>query len=79
MQAAIDLPTAFSVMQIPKPPRTTDDFPIFCRFGWGGIESPEFRSALVAANRYVGNEVMAKRYEERRCWSSVNGNDLAVL
>ena len=25
-------------MQIPKPPRTTEDFPIFYRFGWGGIE-----------------------------------------
>ena len=51
-------------MQIPKPPRTTDDFPIFYRFGWGGIDSPEFRAALVSANRYVGNEVMAKQYEE---------------
>ena len=51
-------------MQIPKPPRTTDDFPIFYRFGWGGIESPEFREALVAANRYAEMESLAKRYEE---------------
>lgn len=51
-------------LQIPKPSRTTDDFPIFYRFGWGGIESPEFRAALVAANRYIGDEVTAKRYEE---------------
>ena len=51
-------------LQIPKPPRTTDDFPIFYRFGWGGIESPEFRAALVSANRYAGMEDLAKRYEE---------------
>ena len=37
--------------------------PIFYRFGWGGIESPEFRAALVAAYRYVGMEDMAIRYE----------------
>ena len=51
-------------MQTPKPPRTTDDFPIFYRFGWGGVESPEFRAALVSANRYAGMESLAKRYEE---------------
>jgi hypothetical protein len=51
-------------LQIPRPSGTTEDFPIFYRFGWGGIESPEFRAALVAANRYSGDEVMAKRYEE---------------
>ncbi|MHB0960089.1 MAG: hypothetical protein ACYC0X_19860 [Pirellulaceae bacterium] len=41
-----------------------EDLPIFYRFGWGGIESPEFRAAIVAANRYAGNEDLAKRYEE---------------
>lgn len=51
-------------MRIPKPKRTREDFPIFYRFGWGGIESPEFRSALVAAYRYVGMEDLAKRYED---------------
>ena len=51
-------------MQTPKPPRTTDDFSIFYRFGWGGVESPEFRAALVSANRYAGMESLAKRYEE---------------
>ena len=51
-------------LQIPKPSRTTEDFPIFYRFGWGGIESPEFRAALVSANRYAGMEDLAKRYEE---------------
>ena len=50
-------------MKIPKPERTQDDFPIFFRFGWGGIDSPEFRGALIAANRYVGMEDLAKRYE----------------
>lgn len=41
-----------------------EDLPIFYRFGWGGIESTEFRSAIVAAYRYAGLEDMAKRYEE---------------
>jgi hypothetical protein len=48
---------------IPKPKHTKDDFPIFYRFGWGGIESPEFRSALVAAYRFNGLEDLARRYE----------------
>ncbi len=50
-------------MQIPKED-WCEDLPIFYRFGWGGIESPEFRAAIVAAHRYAGNEDMAKRYEE---------------
>lgn len=50
-------------MRIPKPKRTREDFPVFYRFGWGGIDSPEFRGALIAANRYVGMEDLAKRYE----------------
>ncbi len=50
-------------MRIPKPKRTREDFPIFYRFGWGGIESPEFRSALIAAYRHAGMEDLAKRYE----------------
>ena len=50
-------------IQIPKKD-WCEDLPIFYRFGWGGIESPEFRAAIVAANRYAGNEDLAKRYEE---------------
>jgi hypothetical protein len=50
-------------MKIPKPKRTREDFPIFYSFGWGGIDSEEFRGALIAANRYVGMEDLAKRYE----------------
>ena len=50
-------------MKIPKPERTQDDFPVFYRFGWGGIDSPDFKEALVAANRYVGMEDLARRYE----------------
>ncbi len=38
-----------------------EDLPIFFRFGWGGIESPEFRAAIVAAFRYVGCEDTARR------------------
>ena len=50
-------------MQTPKP-SYTEHLPIFYRFGWGGIESPEFRAALVSANRYAGMESLAKQYEE---------------
>jgi hypothetical protein len=50
-------------MRIPKPKMTREDFPIFYRFGWGGIDSPEFRNALIAAYRHVGMEDLAKRYE----------------
>ena len=50
-------------MQIPKPERTKEDFPIFHRFGWGGVDSPEFRGALAAAYRHVAMEDLAKRYE----------------
>lgn len=41
-----------------------EELPIFYRFGWGGIESPEFRAAIVAAYRHAGMEDVAKRYEE---------------
>jgi hypothetical protein len=50
-------------MQIPKPERTSEDFPIFYRFGWGGVDSPEFRGALIAAYRHVRMEDLAERYE----------------
>jgi len=56
-------------MRIPKPKHTKEDFPIFYRFGWGGIDSPEFRGALAAAYRFAGMEGLAKQYEgyEPRC------------
>lgn len=44
-----------------------EDLPFFYRFGWGGIESPQFRAAMVAAYRYAGMEELAKRYED---WES---------
>ncbi len=50
-------------LRIPKPRRTSEDFPIFYRLGWGGVDSPDFRGALIAAYRYVGMEDLAKRYE----------------
>jgi hypothetical protein len=49
-------------LRIPKP-RGTEDLPIFYRYGWGGVESPEFRSACVAAYRFNGLEDLARRYE----------------
>jgi len=55
-------------LQIPKPKRTVEDLPIFYRFGWGGIDSPDFRAAAAGAYRHVGMEDLAKRYEENN-WS----------
>jgi hypothetical protein len=49
-------------MEIPKE-KWCKDLPFFFRFGWGGIESPEFRAAIVAAFRYAGQEDTARRYE----------------
>ncbi len=49
-------------LHIPKA-RWMKDLPIFYRFGWGGIESPEFRAAIVAAYRHLGWEETAIRYE----------------
>ena len=66
-------------MKIPKP-SYSEHLPIFYRFGWGGIESPEFRAALVAAYRYAGMESLAKRYEEwkpRHAMASVADWDVA--
>lgn len=50
-------------LQIPKPKHTREDLPIFYRFGWGGVKSPEFRSANAAAYRFAGCEDIARRYE----------------
>ena len=50
-------------IKMPKPEYTEEDLPFFYRFGWGGIASPEFRAALVAAYRYVGCEKLAQQYE----------------
>ena len=50
-------------IDIPKPEYTEEELPFFYRFGWGGIDSPEFRAALVAAYRFVGCEDLAARYE----------------
>ena len=50
-------------MEIPKAEITCEDLPILYRFGWGGIECPEFLAALVAAYRHVGMDDMARRYE----------------
>jgi len=39
-------------MAIPKPEYTTEDLPIFYRFGWGGNDNPEFRQARNLAMAY---------------------------
>ena len=51
-------------MQISKPKYTVEDLPIFYRFGWGGVDSPKFRAAMIAAYRYVGMEDLARQYED---------------
>jgi len=51
-------------MEIPDPEGSARDLPIFYRFGWGGVDSPEFRAALIAAYRHVGMEDLARRYED---------------
>ena len=40
-----------------------EDFPILYRFGFGGIDSPEFRAALAAAYHHVGSHDTAGHYE----------------
>lgn len=50
-------------LAIPKPGRWCEDLPIFYRFGWAGIDSPEFRAASSAAYRYVGMDSLAEQYE----------------
>ena len=40
------------------------ELPFFYHFGWGGVDCPEFKGALIAAYRHAGWEEMAKRYEE---------------
>ena len=59
-------------LRIPKP-SDVEDLPILNRFGWGGTESPEFRSARVAALRYSGDERQAKRYEE---WQALDAAEV---
>jgi len=59
-------------MKIPKP-SYSEHLPIFYRFGWGGIESPEFRVALAAAYRFAGIESLAKQYED---WKPHNGREV---
>jgi hypothetical protein len=50
-------------LRIPKP-EYIEDFPIFHRFGWGGIGSPDFRAACIAAYRHAGMAAAARVYEE---------------
>ena len=47
-------------LQIPKP-GWCEDLPILYRFGWGGIESPEFRSAMVATQATTTIRIAAGR------------------
>ncbi|MBX7105381.1 MAG: hypothetical protein K1X57_14955 [Gemmataceae bacterium] len=62
-------------LQIPKPDYC-EDLPIFYRFGWGGIESLEFRTACVAAYRHAGNDFLAFRYET---WRAMETLDSGIL
>jgi hypothetical protein len=53
-------------LRIPKPYRTCEEFPIFYRFGWGGGDSPEMRSAWAGAFRFIGSEDTATHIEESK-------------
>ncbi len=50
-------------MKIPKQ-RGKEDFPIFYRFGWGGNDSPEFRSAREAAVKFINQQVANSQQAE---------------
>lgn len=58
------------------------ELPFFYHFGWGGVDSPEFKAALIAAYRHAGWEDMAKRYEEYEpqfaCEDSPDGRTAVV-
>jgi hypothetical protein len=43
-------------LAIPKPDYTTEDFPFFYRFGWGGADNPEFSQARREAYRLAFGE-----------------------
>jgi hypothetical protein len=43
-------------LAIPKPDYTTEDFPIFYHFGWGGADSPEFSQARRDEHRLAFGE-----------------------
>jgi hypothetical protein len=49
-------------LHIPKPAEF-EELPIFNRFGCGGVDSPEFRAALVTAYRFAKCEETARMYE----------------
>jgi len=69
-------------LEVPVPEDSEEGLPSFYRFGWGGIDSPAFRSALVAAYRFVGMEDLARRYEEyepRHATEVVADNTAAVV
>ena len=58
---------AAEVMKLKDGPKAfwaSRDLPLFYCYGWGGTESVEFRSAVIAAYRFAGQEDTAKRYEE---------------
>ena len=42
----------------------TKDLPLLYGYGWGGIEHPGFRAALIAGNRHAGFEESAQQYED---------------
>jgi len=62
-KSSLELSKAFQMAK----PDYCEDLPIFYRFGWGGIESLEFRAACAAAYRHAGNESLALQYES---WSA---------
>jgi hypothetical protein len=51
-----------STWRIPGVLATGEKLPIFYRFGWGGVKSPEFAEAKIQAYRFAGMDAVADSY-----------------
>ena len=55
-----------STWRIPGVLKTGEKLPIFYRFGWGGVKSPEFLEAIINAYRFAGMDAVADTYAKRK-------------
>jgi hypothetical protein len=51
-----------STWRIPGMMESGLKLPVFYRFGWGGVNSPEFLQAIIKAYRFAGMEEVAESY-----------------
>jgi hypothetical protein len=64
-----------STWRIPGFMETGMKLPIFNRFGWGGVNSPEFLQAIIKAYRFAGMDEVAEsyvKYAERNVCPALN-------